>query len=169
LAGFLGSRLFGWNFYVTFFAACSAACFTDKFTAAEAFVAFDGHDAATVANIALQHALLGTELPCAFAFVAFGGDRTGALAFRAINFAFTITSCTNQNRKPQSDLSSQQAQKGYAVNAFESSANFRTTKGVASETVSWRVSGWVRAFLLQVHDVGGPWLSIALRFGASFA
>ena len=71
---FLKRCLFRRNLNIALFTACSAACFTDEFTATEAFVAFDGHDAAAVADVAFQHAFLGSELSCSFAFVAFGGN-----------------------------------------------------------------------------------------------
>ena len=73
-ASFLSSALFRWNLYVAFFAARSIACFADYLTATETFVAFDGYDAAAVADVAFHHALLGSKLARSFAFVAFNGN-----------------------------------------------------------------------------------------------
>jgi hypothetical protein len=97
----------GGNFYVAFFAPGSVTRFTDLSAATETFGAFDGYDAAAVADVAFNNSFLGGELPRSFAFIAFSGDGTRALAFTAIDLACTVTSGAYQNRKPQSDLSGQ--------------------------------------------------------------
>jgi len=85
--------------YLAFFAACSAACFTDEFAAAEAFVTLDGDKTGAVANVAIQHAFLSGQFAGSLAFVAFRWYRACAFAFGTSNFPISITSCTNQNKK----------------------------------------------------------------------
>jgi hypothetical protein len=72
--------------------------------ATEAFGAFDGYDAAAVANVTFHNSFLGGEFSRSFTFITFGGDGTRALAFTAIDLACTITSGAYQNRKPRADL-----------------------------------------------------------------
>ena len=101
---------------LAFFAACSAACFTDEFAAAEAFVTLDGDEAAAVANVAIQHAFLSGQLARSLAFVAFRWYRACAFAFGTSNFPISITNGTNQNKKhPVTIAVSRLAQPTYLV------------------------------------------------------
>jgi hypothetical protein len=85
--------------YLAFFAACSVACFTDEFAAAEAFVTLDGDEAAAVANVAIQHAFLGCQLARSLAFVAFRWYRACTFTLATGYFPISITNGTNQNKK----------------------------------------------------------------------
>lgn len=56
---FFFAALFRGDFYVAFFASGPVTGFADLSASTEAFAAFDGHDAAAVADVAFNNSLFG--------------------------------------------------------------------------------------------------------------